>query len=164
MPLQCIRASGTEARICSRGFQQASNLRKLLTFHVAHAYVTQIVMWLSLPECCAAFTSGSSQTLIGRARAAALYPNAITPRPVRQATARSRVALVRPAAAPYIISLALADTPTFSLSKCSGFTLTSEDSSEVAFLLVENYNYDCSSWSSDRLGIFEPFSVRCAFR
>jgi hypothetical protein len=34
------------------------------------------------------------------------------------------------------------------------FTLTSEDSSEVAFLLVENYNYDRSSWSSDRLGIF----------
>lgn len=47
------------------------------------------------------------------------------------------------------------------VSKCSGFTLTSEDSSEVAFLLVENYNYDCSSWPSGRLGIFEPNSVRC---
>ena len=34
------------------------------------------------------------------------------------------------------------------------FMLTREDSSEVAFLLVENYNYDRSSWSSDRLGIF----------
>ena len=38
-----------------------------------------------------------------------------------------------------------------------GLTLTSEDSSEVAFLLVENYNYDCSCWSSDRQGIFDPF-------
>lgn len=37
------------------------------------------------------------------------------------------------------------------------FTLTSEDSSEVAFLLVENYNYDRSSWSSDRLGIFVSY-------
>jgi hypothetical protein len=36
-----------------------------------------------------------------------------------------------------------------------GFKFTSEDSSEVTFLLVENYNYDRSSWSSDRLGIFE---------
>jgi hypothetical protein len=35
------------------------------------------------------------------------------------------------------------------------FTLTSEDSSEVAFLLVENYNYDRSCWSSDRQGIFD---------
>jgi hypothetical protein len=49
--------------------------------------------------------------------------------------------------------------------RCSGFTLTSEDSSEVAFLLVENYNYDCSNWPSGRLGIFDTYSVRnCAFR
>jgi hypothetical protein len=30
-------------------------------------------------------------------------------------------------------------------------------------LLVENYNYDCSSWLSGRLGIFETQSVRCYF-
>jgi len=56
------------------------------------------------------------------------------------------------------INIALATPKLLSFSppsKCSGFTLTSEDSSEVAFLLVENYNYDRSSWSSDRLGIFD---------
>ena len=45
------------------------------------------------------------------------------------------------------------------------FTLTSEDSSEVAFLLVENYNYDRSCWPSGRQGIFANFMVqfvRCA--
>ena len=32
------------------------------------------------------------------------------------------------------------------LSKCTGDTSSSEDSSELLFLLVENYNYiDCSS-------------------
>ena len=41
-----------------------------------------------------------------------------------------------------------------SLSKCKGFTSISEDSSEISFLLVENYNYDHSLWSSDRMGIF----------
>jgi len=45
------------------------------------------------------------------------------------------------------------------LSKCTGFLITGEDSSEVSILLVENYNYDCSSWSSDRLGIFDPCLV-----
>jgi hypothetical protein len=40
------------------------------------------------------------------------------------------------------------------LTFISGFMNTSEDSSEVSFLLVENYNYDCSCWSSDRQGIF----------
>jgi hypothetical protein len=45
-----------------------------------------------------------------------------------------------------------------------GVTLTSEDSSEVAFLLVENYNYDCSCWSSDRQGIFAiPMSLTSYF-
>lgn len=39
------------------------------------------------------------------------------------------------------------------------FTLTSEDSSEVAFLLVENYNYDRSCWPSGRQGIFGAFLV-----
>lgn len=33
-------------------------------------------------------------------------------------------------------------------------TSVSEDSSEISFLLVENYNYDHSLWSSDRMGIF----------
>ena len=37
-----------------------------------------------------------------------------------------------------------------------GFTSISEDSSDISFLLVENYNYDHSLWSSDRMGIFEP--------
>lgn len=32
--------------------------------------------------------------------------------------------------------------PNFSsLTECKGFTRISEDSSEIAFLLVENYNY-----------------------
>ena len=35
----------------------------------------------------------------------------------------------------------------------------SEDSSEISFLLVENYNYDHSLWSSDRMGIFGSKSV-----
>jgi hypothetical protein len=39
----------------------------------------------------------------------------------------------------------------------TGFKFTSEDSSEVTFLLVENYNYDCSSWPSGRLGIFDTY-------
>ena len=38
-----------------------------------------------------------------------------------------------------------------------GFTSISEDSSEISFLLVENYNYDHSLWSSDRMGIFGKF-------
>ena len=37
-----------------------------------------------------------------------------------------------------------------------GFTHISEDSSEIAFLLVENYNHDRFTWSSDRVGIFGP--------
>jgi hypothetical protein len=37
-----------------------------------------------------------------------------------------------------------------SLSACKGFMLVSEDSSETAFLLVENYNFDCSYWPSSR--------------
>jgi len=42
------------------------------------------------------------------------------------------------------------------LTSCSkGITYISEDSSEITFLLVENYNYDCSCWSSDRQGIFD---------
>ena len=44
-----------------------------------------------------------------------------------------------------------------STSQCTGFTSSSEDSSELWFLLVENYNYDRSCWSSDRLGIFEYY-------
>ena len=44
-----------------------------------------------------------------------------------------------------------------SLSKCKGFTSISEDSSEISFLLVENYNYDHSIWSSDRMGIFGQY-------
>ena len=40
-----------------------------------------------------------------------------------------------------------------------GLTSVSEDSSETSFLLVENYNYDHSLWSSDRMGIFGPKSV-----
>ena len=44
-----------------------------------------------------------------------------------------------------------------SLSKCKGFTSISEDSSEISFLLVENYNYDHSLWSSDRMGIFGQY-------
>ena len=44
-------------------------------------------------------------------------------------------------------------------SKCMGLTSISEDSSEISFLLVENYNYDHSLWSSDRMGIFGPKSV-----
>ena len=31
--------------------------------------------------------------------------------------------------------------------ECMGFMRGSEDPSEPAFLLVENYNYDCSCWS-----------------
>ncbi|PSN63564.1 hypothetical protein BS50DRAFT_590601 [Corynespora cassiicola Philippines] len=53
----------------------------------------------------------------------------------------------------------LASSPFSSSSECSGFTLTSEDSSEVAFLLVENYNYDRSCWPSGRQGIFEPLPI-----
>jgi hypothetical protein len=45
------------------------------------------------------------------------------------------------------------------LSKCSGFTRVGEDSSETAFLLVENYNYDCFKWTSVRLGIFHTFCI-----
>ncbi len=41
---------------------------------------------------------------------------------------------------------------TFDLDK--GFMSISEDSSEISFLLVENYNYDHSSWSSDLMGFF----------
>ncbi len=44
-----------------------------------------------------------------------------------------------------------------------GFTHISEDSSEIAFLLVENYNYDRFSWSSDRLGIFDHFCYNLCF-
>ena len=40
-----------------------------------------------------------------------------------------------------------------------GFTSISEDSSEISFLLVENYNYDHSLWSSDRMGIFGTFHL-----
>lgn len=36
-----------------------------------------------------------------------------------------------------------------------GSTRSSEDSSELVFLLVENYNIDRSFWSSDRKVIFE---------
>lgn len=42
--------------------------------------------------------------------------------------------------------------------RCSGFMRGSEDSSEPAFLLVENYNYDCCCWSSDRQRIFVTLS------
>lgn len=44
--------------------------------------------------------------------------------------------------------------PLPSLSKCKGFTRISEDSSEIAFLLVENYTMTAYSASSDRNGIF----------
>ena len=46
-----------------------------------------------------------------------------------------------------------------SSSKCKGFTSISEDSSEISFLLVENYNYDHSLWSSDRMGIFGQYTL-----
>ena len=42
-----------------------------------------------------------------------------------------------------------------------GHTRISEDSSEIAFLLVENYNYDRSLWSSDRMGIFGNYALSC---
>ena len=48
----------------------------------------------------------------------------------------------------------ISQTLLLSLSKCMGFMSISEDSSEISFLLVENYNYDHSLWSSDRMGIF----------
>ena len=45
-----------------------------------------------------------------------------------------------------------------------GFTHISEDSSEIAFLLVENYNHDRFTWSSDRVGIFGPVLISiCLF-
>lgn len=65
-------------------------------------------------------------------------------------------------ALPRVYNLRLPLPPCPPASKCSGFTLTSEDSSEVAFLLVENYNYDRSSWPSGRLGIFDTPRVLCA--
>ena len=36
----------------------------------------------------------------------------------------------------------------------------SEDSSEIAFLLVENYTFDRSSWSSDRGVIFDTHHIQ----
>ena len=51
----------------------------------------------------------------------------------------------------------ISHSPFLSLSKCKGFTSISEDSSEISFLLVENYNYDHSLWSSDRMGIFGQY-------
>lgn len=45
-----------------------------------------------------------------------------------------------------------------------GFTHISEDSSEIAFLLVENYNHDRFTWSSDRVGIFGPVLISLSFR
>lgn len=56
--------------------------------------------------------------------------------------------------------------PSFSQpSKCSGLTLVSEDSSETAFLLVENYNYDRFCWPSGRQGIFgKPLRVHMLVR
>lgn len=45
-------------------------------------------------------------------------------------------------------------------SRCTGITSSSEDSSELWFLLVENYNYiDCFSWISIRLGIFDTLML-----
>ena len=44
-----------------------------------------------------------------------------------------------------------------------GITLTSEDSSEVASLLVENYNYDRSRWPSGRRGIFDTHTAIMLF-
>ena len=41
-------------------------------------------------------------------------------------------------------------------SRCKGSTRISEDSSEIAFLLVENYKTDRSNWYSYRFGIFGP--------
>lgn len=46
--------------------------------------------------------------------------------------------------------------PLLSPSQCKGFTRISEDSSEIAFLLVENYTKTAHSVSSDRNGIFGP--------
>lgn len=46
--------------------------------------------------------------------------------------------------------------PLLSSSQCKGFTRISEDSSEIAFLLVENYTKTAHSVSSDRNGIFGP--------
>lgn len=42
----------------------------------------------------------------------------------------------------------------FSSSWCTGITHISEDSSEIAFLLVENYQLTASVGPRDRLGIF----------
>ena len=66
----------------------------------------------------------------------------------------SRIAEVKLSEFPKYIVVSY-PVPCFSpLSKCKGFTSISEDSSEISFLLVENYNYDRSLWSSDRMGIF----------
>ena len=46
--------------------------------------------------------------------------------------------------------------PLLSSSQCKGFTRISEDSSEIAFLLVENYTKTAHSVSSDRNGFFGP--------
>jgi hypothetical protein len=43
---------------------------------------------------------------------------------------------------------------TRSASKCKGISRSGEDTSELGFLLVENYNYDCSRWPSWSAGNF----------
>jgi hypothetical protein len=54
-------------------------------------------------------------------------------------------------------------------SWCTGFKRYSEDSSEYAFLLVENYTFDYSIWASAWMGIFVTrtswgnLSLRVAF-
>ena len=55
--------------------------------------------------------------------------------------------------------------PLFSPSKCRGFTCISEDSSEITFLLVENYIPDRSLLASAGRGIFRklPFGDFFAF-
>lgn len=57
----------------------------------------------------------------------------------------------------YLTGTPITNPLLFPPSKCKGFTRISEDSSEIAFLLVENYTMTAYSASSDRNGIFGQF-------
>ena len=67
---------------------------------------------------------------------------------------QSRIVRVKLSEIPEYLNVLYPQVLLLSSSKCKGFTSISEDSSEISFLLVENYNYDHSLWSSDRMGIF----------
>jgi len=49
----------------------------------------------------------------------------------------------------------------FSPSRCRGFTCISEDSSEITFLLVENYNLTAPSWPRPAGEFLEPNFAIC---